>query len=204
MTSLVCLALCSAALAAPGPPEPGDDLPGITAVQNRPQFRRHEFTAWVGTLPLDAFEKGLTFSGAYTVRLHDLVSWEVAQFTYSYGIETRLADELAALETPLGPTPFETVNYHLMSNVVFTPFYGKSAVLNRTLIRHEAFLLAGAGVGWLTLTTRPAVDVGIGWRLYAGDRVSFRLDGRNLTFFARNDVHNELWLGLGVSVAVGR
>ncbi len=203
------LALCligGQALA--GPPPPPDDLvgagdtPGVEAVQNRQQFRKHEFTAWVGALPLDAFTKGITFTGAYTARFTDLVSWEVAQFTYSVGVDTRLRSELDALA--VGPTPFETTRFYLTSNVLFTPFYGKSAVLNRGMVKHEGFVLVGAGVGWLTLTTRPAVSFGGGWRFFAGDHVSFRLDVRDTMFIAAGDVQNELWLGLGVSIGVGR
>lgn len=183
---------------------PTDDAPATLAVQNRLHIPRHEFSVFVGTLPLDAFTKGLTFSGGYTVHFGDIFAWEVGQFTYSLGFDTKLNEELLSLPQPVAPTPFEIVNYYVTSNAVFNLLYGKSALLNRGLVRHEVYALAGVGVGWMTLSTRPVVDVGLGWRIFAGKNVSFKLEGRDLMFIRKDDVHNELWLGLGINVAVGK
>ena len=177
--------------------------PSVLAIQNRKHTMRHEYTLWVGTLPLDAFTKGLTFSGGYTLHFNDLIAWQVAQFTYSVGIDTRLADELAALVQPVGPTPFETVNYYATSSFVFKPLYGKLAALNRAVVHQELLLQAGAGVGWMTLSTRPVVELGVAWRLFLDRHTSIRFDVRDALFFAPGDAHNELWLGAGLSVSFG-
>jgi len=166
------------------------------AVQNRLHTMTHEFSAWIGTLPLDAFEKGLTFTGAYSLHFTDLVAWEVGQFTYSYGIETDLNAELENLS--VGPTPFEVVKYYVTSNLMLKPIYQKMAALNQALIYGELFLVVGGGYGWLTNHGRPIVDVGVGMRVYAGDYVSFRVDIRDLMLVTTGDVHNELWIALGV------
>ena len=208
MKSMLCVAALLFALVVPGPAEAADrvgaDEPPTHAVQNRIHPLRHEYTLWGGALPLDAFTKGVTLSGAYTVHFNHLLAWEVGQFTWSFGVDTRLKDELANLPQPVGVTPFEVVRYYATSNVIFTPLYGKSAVLNRGLIRHEGFILAGAGVGWMTLSVRPVVDVGVGWRVFAGKHVSFRAELRDLLFIDTADVHNELWLGVGLSVGIGK
>ncbi|MEM6928091.1 MAG: outer membrane beta-barrel domain-containing protein [Myxococcota bacterium] len=180
------------------------DEPTVLAIQQRKHRMRHEYTAWVGVLPLDAFTKGLTFSGAYTLHFNDLVAWQIGQFTYSVGIDTRLADELAALAQPIGPTPFETVDYYATSSFVFKPLYGKMAALNRTVIHQELLLQVGAGVGWMTLSTRPVLEAGFAYRLFLDRNTSVRLDLRDAIFFASGDPHNELWLGLGLSVGFGR
>ena len=171
------------------------------AVQNRLYSPTHEFTTWVGTLPLDAFVKGLTFTAAYTVHFSDLWAWEIGQFTYSLGMDTGLKDELANLPQPVGPTPFETTQYYVTSSLLFKPVYGKLAVLNRSIIHGELYLQAGAGYGWLTITGRPVVTAGAGLRLYAGNYLSFRFDLRDYLFFNLEDFHNELWIALGISLS---
>ena len=45
------------------------------AVQNRRYGSVHEITAFFGVLPLDAFTKGITLSGAYTIHFSELVAW---------------------------------------------------------------------------------------------------------------------------------
>jgi len=179
------------------------DEPTALAIQNRKHTMRHEYTLWVGVLPLDAFTKGLTFSGGYTVHISDLVAWEVGHFTYSVGIDTRLADELAALSQPIGPTPFEIVDYYATSSFVLKPLYGKMAALNRGVVHQELLLQVGAGVGWMTLSTRPVIEGGVAWRLFLDRHTSLRFDLRDAVFLARGDAHNELWLGAGLSVSFG-
>jgi len=172
-------------------------LPGL-AVQNRKYAETHEFTLFGGVLPLDAFRKGVTLSGAYTLHFTDLLAWEVLQYTYSFPVSTDLEDELAAFD--LRPTPFERLESFASTSFVFKPLYFKGAWLNDALTFGEFLLLAGGGYGWLTRTQRPMVDVGVATRIFASEWVSLRLDVRGMTFFTADDFHNELWIGLGVSL----
>lgn len=173
-------------------------LPSL-AVQNRKYTDTHEFTASVGTLPLDAFKKGLTLSGSYTLHFNDLFAWEVAQFFYSFAVETDLEAELIAFD--LKPTPFERVEQFVTNNILFKPLYWKGAWLNSGLGYGEFFLAAGGGYGWLTRTQRPVVNIGLGFRIYLHELVSIRFDLRELAFISENDTQNELWLGLGISLS---
>ncbi|MEE2789315.1 MAG: outer membrane beta-barrel domain-containing protein [Myxococcota bacterium] len=175
-----------------------DGLPSL-AVQNRKHTETHEFTAYVGVLPMDAFTKGLTLSGSYTLHFSDLIGWEVGQFFYSQPFETDLESELRAFD--LKPTPFERVEQFVTSNVVFKPLYWKGAWLNSALSYGEFFLTAGGGYGWLTRTERPVASFGGGFRMYVNQFLSFRLDLRDLLFISENDTQNELWVGLGVSIS---
>ena len=173
-------------------------------VQNRRFDPTHEFTAWLGLLPLDAFTKGVTASGSYTLHFTELVAWEVAQFYYSFHVDTDLNDELAAFD--LRPTPFEVVNFFLTSNVVWKPIYWKGSWLNDSLIYGELFFLAGGGYGWFTRSSRPAADLGMGFRLFSSELLSFRFDLRYNFFFDEQiletfDVKDELWIGLGTSLS---
>ena len=181
-----------------------DDEQGLStlAVQNRIHSMRHEVGAAIGTLPIDAFTKGLTFTGAYTIHFNDLIAWEVGQFTYSYHIDTNLKEELK--EHSVETTDFEVVNFFVTTNLIVKPFYGKLAFLNRALIYGEIFFAVGAGWGRLTLTDRAVADFGAGIRLYAGKYVSFRVDVRDYMFIAGGDVQSELWLGGSVCLGLGR
>ena len=171
------------------------------AVQNRQHTMTHEFSAWIGTLPLDAFTKGLTFTGGYTIHFTDLIAWEIGQFTYSYHVDTDLKADLEELLA--APTPFEVVKYFATSSLLIKPVYGKLAVLNNVLIYAEMYLLVGAGYGWMTITDRPVADAGAGMRVYAGKYVSFRIDIRDYMFFNADDLHNELWIALGIALSFG-
>ncbi len=173
-------------------------LPSL-AVQNRKYTATNEFTVSAGVLPLDAFKKGFSLSGAYTLHFNDLWAWEVAQFFYSFPMETDLESELRAFD--LKPTPFERVEQFVTSNVLFKPLYWKGAWLNSVLGYGELYLSAGGGYGWLTRTQRPAVSGGFGLRVYITELVSVRFDFRDIAFVSEIDTQNELWLGLGVSLA---
>lgn len=183
--------------------EVGEGERGLStlAVQNRQHMMIHEFGVAVGTLPIDAFTKGLTFTGAYTVHFTDLVAWEIGQFTWSYHVDTALRDELEQYDVE--PTQFETVKLFATSSLIFKPLYGKLAVMNRGLVFAEVFLLAGGGWGRLSITDRAVANVGAGLRIYAGKFASFRVDVRDYMFITGGDVQSELWLGFGVCLGLG-
>jgi len=206
MRTTAALAVALALLAAAGPARAQDeDTEGLRtlAIQQRHHHHWHELTFEFGLLPLDSFIKGFTLTGAYTLHFNHLLAWEVAR---AYGvvvqIESGLQDDLENLG--ISPTPFEYVDWAATTSFVFTPFYGKLAVINRALIYVEAFLLAGAGYGFLTNSQNVIIDAGGGFRIFFGEYFSVRFDCRWEGFFARFGVpHNELSLGLGVSVHLG-
>ena len=141
---VVLLSALSGTAWAKEPVDPG--APRAEVVQDRRFGQSHEIAGWFGVLPMDAFTKGVTLTAGYTWHPTSLWGWEVAQVTGSFGIDTRLADELAALPQPVGPTPFETVQLYGTSNVVFKPIYGKLAVMNRQVVWCEVFLVSKAWV----------------------------------------------------------
>ena len=167
-------------------------------VQNRAPVDTYEWSLSAGSLPLDAFKKGITASGSLTLHKNHRWAWEAIQYTYSFEYTTALEDELKAFK--LQATPFERVESYVTSNLVFKPLYWKGAWLNNAMSYGELFFVAGGGYGWLTQTSRPVVDGGLGVRLFHGNGLSTRLDIRWLTFFNADDVQNELWVGLGISL----
>lgn len=190
-------------LAAARPAQADDDdprgYPSLT-VQNREYFGHHEFDLAVGVLPMDAFTKGITVSGSYTLRFNEVIGWEIVQVAHSFPVDSGLKDELRAFD--LEPQAFEVVETTAMSNIVFAPIYWKGSVLNDGLMRGEMMLLAGGGVGWFTRSTRGAFDLGLAFRFYLSKLASVRLDVRYIGFLQTEDggidLHSELWIGLGL------
>jgi outer membrane beta-barrel protein len=179
------------------------------AVQARHHQHWHELTVSFGVLPVDAFLKGLAVSGDYTLHFNDLFAWEIV---HAYGVLTRVETELNNDLTNVGiPNPFNYVSWAATSNFVFTPFYGKYSVVNRTQVFTELFLAAGAGYGWMTLaqgnedpTQHLVVDAGLGFRVFFGEYFSIRFDLRWEGFFLNvEEPRNELWIALGFSVHLG-
>ncbi|MEM1348915.1 MAG: outer membrane beta-barrel domain-containing protein [Myxococcota bacterium] len=171
-------------------------------VQNRKYDPTHEFTVSVGTLPLDAFKKGFTVSGAYTLHFSDKFAWEIVQGSYSFPFDAALNAELDAFN--LSPSPFEVVEYFVTSNAIFKPVYWKGSVLNDRLLYGELYLSAGGGYAWLTRSERPVVDLGGGLRLFTSESLSFRVSTRYMLLPALDldnfDIRQELWIGLGTSL----
>jgi outer membrane beta-barrel protein len=193
--------LLLAALLTPASALAGDDGPySAMAVQNRSHLVDHEFTLSVGVLPMDAFTKGLTVSGAYTLHFNENWAWEIAHFFWSFHLETDLDAELRAFN--LKATPFEVLDFFATSNIVFKPIYWKGSALNSGIVYGEMLLLMGAGYARWTRSHRPMVDAGMALRFFAGDTFSFRLDTRYLLFISADggSVDQDVWIGLGTSV----
>ena len=175
-----------------------DDLVPKKVVQNRRSLPTYEWTLATGILPLDAFKKGITAGGSLTIDRNHLWAWEAVSAAYSFEYKTALEDELRAFK--LQATPFERVKVFVTSNVVFKPLYWKGAWLNDSMAYGELFFIAGGGYGWLTQTSRPVVDGGVGIKLLHKNGYASRLDVRMLSFVNAEDIHNELWVNLGFSL----
>jgi outer membrane beta-barrel protein len=195
----------ASALAQDGTASSGEELDYASmAVQNRLYDATHELTLFGGLLPLDAFTKGATLGGSYTLHFTPVVGWEVVQYLHSFPLHTSLRDELAVFD--LAPTPFEIVENLITSTFLFKPVYWKGAFLNRSILHGELILTAGGGYGWFTRSGRACVSLGAGLRLYTNRLLSFRIDVRHLSFFNDSvfqdlDLHHELWTSLGVSLS---
>ncbi|MEZ4268950.1 MAG: outer membrane beta-barrel domain-containing protein [Myxococcota bacterium] len=208
LRTLRTLVLATLALAAAVPAaHAGSDAPDYQSVvvQNRAYTLRHEIGLQVGVLPMDAFTKGVTLGGSYTLHFNQILAWEVVQFMHSFPFDTSLNDDLASFD--LRPTPFETIDNLISTNLVFKPVYFKGSALNRSVIAGELFVVLGGAYAWFTRSKRPGVDYGVGLRIFASRLFSMRLDARHMMFFTNDagsgvDVHHELWIGLGTSISL--
>jgi outer membrane beta-barrel protein len=190
--------------------DPDDNGPRV-AIQNRKHALRHELTAAVGTIPIDAYYKGLTGTVQYTFHFNDNWAWEVVSFSYSRNFWTSLRTDLENnWRSPTSPEIPE-MQYFGDTNLVWKPLYGKLAYLNRSLVYGELFLTAGAAAANYSVKSKPFIggDVGLGFRVHLSERVSARLDLRYYRFAELRVGHHDptgwgsddvLFVQLGLSV----
>ena len=147
----------------------------VSAVQQRPYRMAAEVDLAIGILPLDAFNKTPYGQVSFVYHFTDIFAWEVGRGAYGYNIDTGLK---AQLERQYGvlPTAIDLVQFFVGSDLMFKPFFGKMAVLNKAVLYYEAYLLLGATVYKYTTAFRPAANIGGGVRLFQNKYVSYRLE----------------------------
>jgi outer membrane beta-barrel protein len=150
----------------------------VAAVQERLYRMNQELSLGVGTLPLDAFYKGFGPQVTYTFHFTDTFAWQVGRGMYSYAAPTSLRTQL---ERDFGvlPTAFVTVQWMVGSDLVWSPIYGKTSFLNQSVLHFEAFAMIGGTLIKTTQSFRPALDLGVGVRVFTSRFVSYRLDITN-------------------------
>jgi outer membrane beta-barrel protein len=180
----------------------------VSAIQERQYRMHHELLLGVGVLPDDAFYKGLVGTVSYTYHFSDTFAWQVGRGTYSYNVQTGLRRQLER-DFEVAPTASayeEQVQWMVGSDLMWSPLYGKLAVLNNKVLHFEAFLLGGGSVVKINRADgfRPAANVGLGMRLFKGDTVSFRLDvTNNVVFTGTRNINNVLSVQLGTAFNFG-
>lgn len=174
--------------------EPDDRV----AIQRRKFLMAHELRLSLGSMPLDAFQKGWTASLSYTMHLNEYVAWEVAHATVALLSSTNLRDTLIATFA-VPPEDFAAPRFMLTSGLELTPFYGKQAFLNDEITHQGLFMGAYGGVmfgdresfGDTLGDLRPAAGLGIGYRMFLSKLVSVRFDARGFGALRRAVRTNE-------------
>ncbi|MCC7074633.1 MAG: outer membrane beta-barrel domain-containing protein [Deltaproteobacteria bacterium] len=204
------VALCAAAL--PARAQYDDEDGGGTAVviQDRQFSMAHEFTLATGTFPLDAFKKGVAFTGRYTLHFDEFNAWEIVGGAYSLNVDSGLADVLRGkfdAQAEALPTLLVVAD----TNYVMKPLYGKFTLFNSLILYQEMLFAGGLTVTyWSDGSFRPGPDVGAAIRFFVWDWLSVRFDLRHavvmngVPFLDPNaQIDNVLYLGAGVSFNVG-
>jgi outer membrane beta-barrel protein len=207
--SLLCalFAMSMPALAAYDDEEGGGSA---VVIQNRRFQMQHEFTLEAGLLPLDAFFKGVTVTGRYTLHFGDFHAWEIVGAGYAFNIGTGLTEQL---RDNFGVTPerLPALQLLLESDYVMRPVYGKVALFNRQIIYGEVFFSTGLTVSyWNDASWRPGPNLGVGARVFVVDWLSVRFDARHAAVFTGIPVVDAQWkmdqvlyVGAGVSINLG-
>ncbi|MBI2374606.1 MAG: outer membrane beta-barrel domain-containing protein [Deltaproteobacteria bacterium] len=178
----------------------------LYAIQNRKHVLEHEFALGVGTLPMDAFYKGVTGSFSYTYHFDDLWAWEIANGTYSLNVNTKLRDQLEQ-NWGVQPTEFPEILYFVGSNVVLKPFYGKAAFLNGPLVYVELYATFGGSVAeYENAGFFFGANIGGGARVYLSRVVALRFEVRDYEFISTKtlfaDAKNELFLQMALGLNI--
>ena len=174
------------------------------SLQARKYHLKHEVYIAPGLLPLDAYEKGVIGNISYTYHLNEGWAVEVAQFAYVYNVDTGLKKDLQNFGW--NPVGRKTLQYYGSVNAVFKPIYRKMILFNRTILHGETFFVLGGGPFRVksevlnAASFKPAIDFGVGFRIYLNDWASLRLDARDYIWFDGWNPNNVLMLALGISL----
>ncbi|HOX45710.1 MAG TPA: outer membrane beta-barrel domain-containing protein [Myxococcota bacterium] len=169
--------------------EEGLDQGRVYAIQDRAFRMNHEFGLSLGFLPLDAFYKMFSIGGHYVVHFDEMWAWEAVHLTYSkyLDVDTGLRSELADRWDASPTDPEENrIDFALDTNLMWKPLYGKSTLLGDTVIFGETYLLLGIGTEKFETAWYPAINLGLGMRIFLGETISMRLEVREYIHFGES------------------
>jgi outer membrane beta-barrel protein len=162
----------------------------LVAIQNRRFQLDHELTVSGGVLPVDAYYKGVTATGSYTIHFSPSWAWEVAQVTWAYNVQTDLMRKLIQVSNAQGgrnsPAGIPAIQWIAATHLVVKPLYGKQALFNTQVLHLEAYLQAGPAVVVMTGAERKydlGVDIGGGLRFWLTEGLSTRFDLGEMVYF---------------------
>ena len=195
----------------------GDDPSERQAIQRRKYELDHELRLSIGTLPLDAYQKGWSLSLGYTLHLSDYVAWELFQVTGALLTSTDLRDELVDFFA-VPEEDFAAPRALVTTGLEIAPLYGKQSFLNDPVGHQQLLIGIYAGVAFgdrgdfaSTLEdVRPLIGAGIGYRVFVTRQFSMRLDVRDFASFRRAirdneefEIENVLFITLSTSFSFG-
>jgi outer membrane beta-barrel protein len=180
--------------------EDGDlDQGKVYAIQERAYRMNHEFALSFGFMPLDAFYKMFAVSGHYVVHFDDLWAWEAIHLSFSkyLSADTGLKDELNDKWDVQPTDPEENrIDFTLDTNLMLKPMVGKAVLFDDWVIHGESYFLLGVGAEKFETAWFPAVNVGLGLRIFVIDTISLRIEVREYVHFGEG-VGSNLIFSLG-------
>lgn len=185
------------------------DIPKSVAVQNRAYTNGSSgLTFQMGYLPLDAFNKSFVVGAAYTYNLSDYTSWEVFNFNNAFNVETDLKTQLLGLNLGVqGNTTswLDYVNWYVTTGLLYTPFYNKSLMFNKTVLHNEFTFVLDAGTAKFEFYKgyRPVFGGGLILRYFLGQKTSLKFDFREQIYFGDTATNGMLSLIIGFQYQMG-
>ncbi len=193
---LACLVLPLGAFA-----EEDLDQGRIFSIQDRPYHMNHEFTLSFGFMPLDAFYKMFSVNGHYVVHFDELWAWEAVHLSFSkyLSIDTGLKGELDDRWDVQPTDPEEKrIDFTIDTNLMIKPMFGKAVLFDDSVIHSDTYFLVGLGAEKFETAWYPAIDFGVGIRIFIIDTISARLEVREYIHIGE-EVGGTLVFGLGFS-----
>jgi outer membrane beta-barrel protein len=183
----------------------------VYAVQNRIFHRDHEIKFDLGYIANESFFHPFPVGFGYIFNLNENYGWEVARAQYIIAPENDLKSKL---ETQFGVTPseFAKPTFMIHSHLLYKPFYGKNAVLNKGVINHETYLFAGGGVvnyEWKYPEGSPRNDgskgemvpsasFGVGSKYFLNEKFCLNFEIRDIMNFWSDGMENRIYVGVGL------
>ena len=175
----------------------------VHAIQDRIYQKSHELGIAAGYIPDENYYEAFPVGAYYMFTFNELFAWEVARAQWIF---TSDKDVKSDLENDFGvrPSEFSEPKYSIYSHAVFTPFYGKDAVLNRGVVNRETYFLLGGGIVNYdnkknfedsSSETAPSLSFGVGQKFFIKDNYALNLELRNITNFRDEDTEWRIYLG---------
>lgn len=175
----------------------------LYSIEKRDIMGSHELNLSLGTLPMNAFDKGMTLAGSYSYHFSQLIGWEIVGGMWSFNFATGLDEEIKT-EFDVQRTEEPELKWIINSNFIFKPLYGKLALINDKLFTGEMFFVLGYALAGYTAAIPSGFDVGVALRMFLGRYFSVRLDIRDYMFLPDfKEVKNNLYISFGLSLTFG-
>ena len=190
--------------AANGICQDSDQQEKVHAIQERIYQKSHEFGVAAGYIPDDNFFEAFPAGAYYMFTFNELFAWEVARAQWIFTGEKDLKNDLED-EFGVQPSAFAEPKYSIYSHAVFTPFYGKDAVLNRGIVNRETYFLLGGGIVNYdnkksfedsSSEIAPSLSFGVGQKFFIKENYALNLELRNITNFREDDTEWRIYLGV--------
>ena len=175
----------------------------VYAIQERIYQKSHEFGIAAGYIPDENYYEAFPVGAYYMFTFNELFAWEVARAQWIFTSDKDVKNDL---ENDFGvrPSEFSEPKYSIYTHAVFTPFYGKDAVLNRGVVNRETYFLLGGGIVNYdnkknfedsSSETAPSLSFGVGQKFFIKDNYALNLELRNITNFREDDTEWRVYLG---------
>jgi outer membrane beta-barrel protein len=169
--------------------------PKVMAVQSIKYYLSDELTLQAGYLPLDSFNRYLSYGGSYTHYFNKYEGWELLNINKAINYDTGLNNQIQQ-SFNFSAYPFNTLDYDITSNFIYTPLFNKSLMGGNSIVLGETELVAGWGLAKFDDGFTNEIDLGTIFRFFIGDRTSLKFDVRYHFYFDPNSMNN-LQLSIG-------
>lgn len=155
------------------------DLPTPVAIQGRTNSIDQSLAFSAGYILSDSFNRGFPLTVGYSFYFTSYLAWEVASYSYNINSETKVKQDLrnSGVDTSTigigGQLDFP--KNIITTGIVYTPFYGKSLLFNKTLVHSETSFFLGAGsISFNQTSSAPTIAPGIQGRYFLSKQSALR------------------------------
>jgi outer membrane beta-barrel protein len=180
------------------------DVPKPTTVMNQKYKTQDELNLQLSYLPVGAINKYAAVGGSYWKYLTPNHVWEILNFQYGIELEAQLKKDLKRPPFNAKDSDLPVLQFLATTNYIFSPFYSKSVLLNKSIVHSQLAFVGGGGIAQFSTETIPVADLGLSQRFFYGKNSSFKFDVRYYAFFTNKELlRNQMTLGLVYVWALG-